>query len=540
MQSRPQYLLSVILLLGVALSTFPRPALAQAPDAAPDAVAAENGEATIREQTIYIPYDKLQGVFEKHGRGVFLPYDKFQELWKAARARDVKPAEPKPPVGSLITEIESEALVAGDVVRVEAKLKIEVLAEGWNEVPLRLADAAITAALLDGKPARIIGDDKAGYKLLIEKKGKQPQQLELKLDYSKAITRTPGQNKVSFQAPQAPVSRWRVRVGQSGVKVNIHPMIAATEVPEKGDGDTPGETVILAFVGAAPLVSIDWTPKAEGAAGMDALASVQAEQQVRVDEGVIRTRTIMNYNISRAELGQLVIEVPADHKVVNVFDANVRRWPVEKLDGRQRITAELYEPAKGSQQVTVELEKFAGDQPQSQVSVPVVRATGVERQQGLVVVQVAPGLRAEATEATGLLQVDAAELPKSLGHTKWDFSYRYAAVPFQLTFDIEKVQPRIVADSLVEAYLEPDKLSLDMATIYTIQKAGIFRLELDVPEGYDLRQVSGRQIGNAKPVRVLTRHLEGENNTRLVVNLAEKALGKVALIVESDFLRVRL
>ena len=31
----------------------------------------------------------------------------------------------------------------------------------------------------------------------------------------------PGQNSVSFQAPQAPVSRWRVRIPEAGVKVNL-------------------------------------------------------------------------------------------------------------------------------------------------------------------------------------------------------------------------------------------------------------------------------------------------------------------------------
>jgi len=550
----PRFFMAVLFLLA-ALTIFAAPTFAQTSDTPPDAAPVETTDdaekddaekadkdddaVPLREQTIYIPYEKLEGVFEKHGRGVFIPYEKFQELWKAARDKNVKPVEPKPPVGAVIGEIENEATVADDVVKVKALLKIEILTEGWNEVPLRLGDSAITSATIDGKPARIIGQAGMGYKLLVENKGKQPKQIELKLEYSKAITRTPGQNKVAFQAPQAPVSRWRVSVDQPGVKVNIHPMIAATEVPETDEpaAETEAEpkgTVILAFVGAAPLVTIDWTPKSEGAAGMEALASVHAEQQVRIDEGVIRTRVLLRYTISRAELDKLVIDVPADHKVVNVFDANVRRWPVEKTEGGQRITAELFEPAKGNQQVMVELEKFAGDQPQDQVGVPVVKAVGVERQQGEVVVKVASGLRAEAVEITGLLQVGAAELPPTLARTKWDFSYRYATVPFQLAFDIEKVQPRILADSLVEAYLEPNKLSLDMTTIYTIQKAGIFRLEIDVPEGYELRQVSGRQIGDARPVRVLTRHLEGEKKTRLVVNLAEKALGKVALVVQLE------
>ena len=178
----------------------------------------------------------------------------------------------------------------------KAKLKIEVLAEGWNEIPLRLADAAITAATLDGKPARIVGEPGQDYQLLVEKKGKEPEPMELALEYARAISRMPGQNSVSFQAPQAPVSRWRVVIPQAGVKVNLQPLIAATEVPaeKKPDGrqaakKTPDETVVLAFVGAAPMVRIDWTPKAEGATGLAALASVQAEQQVWITEGVVRT-----------------------------------------------------------------------------------------------------------------------------------------------------------------------------------------------------------------------------------------------------------
>ena len=191
---------------------------------------------------------------------------------------------------------------------------------------------------------------------------------------------------------------------------------------------------MLAFVGAAPVVRIDWTPKAEGATGLAAMASVQAEQQVWISEGVARTRTTLDYSISRAELGQLTIDVPADQKVVNVFDANVRQWSVETVEGRQRITAQLFEPAKSAQQVTVELEKFTGDKASETIEVPVVKAVGVgnKRQQGVVVVQMAEGLRAEAAKTSGLLQVDAGELPPALAAGKWAFSYRYATADYRV------------------------------------------------------------------------------------------------------------
>ena len=173
--------------------------------------------------------------------------------------------------------------------------------------------------------------------------------------------------------------------------------------------------MVLAFVGAAPKVRIDWTPKAEGATGLAALASVQAEQQVSINEGVVRTRTQLAYTISRAELGQI-----DDRGAGRPEGGQCLRRQRPAVVGRPRpatcrIAVQLFEPAKGSQHVIVELEKFAGeDKKPGERGVPVVKAAGVGRQQGVVVVQVAEGLRAETAKTTGLLQVDAAELPPGL------------------------------------------------------------------------------------------------------------------------------
>ncbi|MCX5655830.1 MAG: hypothetical protein NTY65_14420, partial [Planctomycetota bacterium] len=411
-----------------------------------------------------------------------------------------------------------------------AVARIEVLKEGWVEVPLRLGDVALTHATLDDRPARIVADAAGGYKLLIEKKGREPQQFTLKMEFAKAYTKAPGQNSVSIDTPQAPVSKWEVRIPEPGVKVNIQPLLAATEVPPAA-GAKAEETVVLAFVGAAPTVRIDWTPKAEGAKGLDALASAQVEQEVRIDEGVTRTRTRLAYEISRAELTRLEVEVPADQKVVNVFDANVREWSVAPAGATQKISAQLFEPAKQSQNLIVELEKFGGDQV-ADVTVPVVRALGVGRQQGVVVVQVAPGLRAEAARQSGLSQLDAGDLPQALAKGKWDFSYRYAALPFDLALRVEKVRPRILADSFVEARLGTESLTERLLAVFTIERAGVFRLEFDVPEGYDVRSVRGKQVPGAEAAQIDGHHLEGEKKTRLVVNLSRKALGKTAVEVQ--------
>ncbi|MBI2477647.1 MAG: hypothetical protein HYV60_03065 [Planctomycetia bacterium] len=239
-----------------------------------------------REQTIYIPYKQLQKVFEEQGRGVFVPYEKFRELWKKARASEQQPVGDRPPLGAIVTEIASEATVERDVINVQASVQIELLGKGWHEVPLRLSDAAIRSATIEGQPARVLTSEQ-GYKLLVQNTDETAERLTLDLEYSKAYSKSPGQNSVSLEAPQAPVNRWLIRIPQTGVKINIQPMIAATEAPAEAQAE---ETVVLAFVGAASTVRVDWTPKTEGAAGLEALATVQAQQEVSIDEGVVRTR----------------------------------------------------------------------------------------------------------------------------------------------------------------------------------------------------------------------------------------------------------
>lgn len=520
----------------------PKPAGAKPADPKPEPAKPSATAATIpsaapkdvplKEQTIYIPYTKLREIFETEKRGVFLPYDEFQKLWKAARENQPPvAAAAKPPVETLISEVANEAVVSRDVVKVSAKVKIELLAVGWHNIPLRLADAAISSATIDGKPARILFDRAASYRLVVERTADGPQQLELALEYAKTFTKRPGTNTVSFESPQAPVSRWTVRLDEPGVKIDIHPLIAASDVPP-ADPKKP-RSEILAFVGAAETVRIDWTPRAEGATGLDVLAGVQTEEQVSIDETAVHTRATLLYTISRASLATLKIDVPASHRVANVYEANVKRWSVEKpaaADAKtQRISVELFEPAKQTQSIVVELEQINEAAASRTTAVPVITAVGVGRQQGIVVVEIAEGLRAEAEKRSGLIQLDSNDLPAGLLNKPWAFSYRYASVPFELTLKVEKVQPRITTELLVEAGLQPDKLTLEAKAKILIEKAGVFQLELDIPKGFELGEVRGFRTDGFEPLAVDGFRVEGTDRTRAVVNLSRKAIGSVGL-----------
>ncbi|MEZ6136512.1 MAG: hypothetical protein R3C53_16575 [Pirellulaceae bacterium] len=524
------------------------------------------------ERTIYVPFAELEDVFEREGRGVFLPYEQFEKLWNAAR---VKPTAESggPPVNSIISAVNNEAVVEKDVVRVSAVLTIELLKEGWNHIPLRLADAAILSATIGDEPARILPAAGGGYQLLVENPTADAQQIELKLTYARAFEKSPGKNSVSFSAPQAPVNRWKIRIPQVGVKVNVDPMIAATEENSEGapansdiepntakdpsEDGSQTETVLLAFVGATPRVTIDWTPKAEGATGLDALVSVQVQQEIFLSEGTQRTRANISYEVSRAQISELAIEVPAEHKVVNVFDQNVRKWNVSTDGDVQTVAVELFEPATTLQRLSIELEKFdsAPDETSttSVIAVPKIRAVGVGRQQGTIFVHVDPDLRAEITARSGLLQMDVNEFSSTPSNDQsWTLAFRYASLPYELKLNIEKVQPRITVQQLVEMLLAPEQIDLKMSAVYNIEQAGVFQLDVQIPAGYEVQQVVGREINGAAAAVVDTFQVveaapeseeirppspdlpaasDATGRSRLLVNLGRKALGRIGLFI---------
>jgi len=520
---RNPFHLRLLLALAAAVPVFAADTPPPAPPAAPPPGTADT--PPLREQTIYIPYENLRKVFEKTGRGVFLPYEEFQKLWQAARQGEARPPEVKPPVDNLVAEIAGTATVAKDVIEVAAKLRIDLLKPGWNQVALRLGDVAITRATIGQAPARLLATPD-GYVLLVENPAKEPMTLDLELAFAKAFDKAPGRNSVSFQAPSTPVSTWDIRIPEPGVKVNVQPLLAATEAPTAPD---VAETRVLAFVGAAPAVRIEWTPKAEGAKGLTALASAQAETRVSIDEGVTRTRVVLNYTVSRAELSQFLVEAPADQKIVNVFDPNLREWSVAAAGAVQRITAQLFEPARERQSLVIELERFAAE---ADVAVPMVRALDVSRQQGVVAVKVAAGLRAEPLRRENLLQLDAAELPAGLAGEPWDFAYRYAALPFDLALRVEKILPRILAETLVEAHVHPEQAYLDVLAVFDVQRAGVFQLFFALPTDWDVRYVRGERLEGVTPAEVDSHHRVDDQPGRLAVNLSRQALGRVAVALQ--------
>ena len=486
----------------------------------------------IREQTIYVPFHKLRELFEAPGRGVYIPYERFQELWTKARAslEPVKP--PAPPVNSVIASMESDARVEGDVVLVKSTLSLDLLGKEWHEALLRLGDVAIRSAKLDGAPARIVSRPNEGYVLLVEPRtdGKESGLRTLEIEFAKAHEKTGGVQRVSFQTPSAVVHKWTIRVPGKANRVQAKPSVASRDLAVEG----AEETKIEAFLGPTLQVDLEWNAKAEGASGLEALVSVESRQEVSIEENAHLTKANIQYQISRAPVTQLQLRVSSDHKVVNVADANVKQWDVQPDGGGQLLKVDLFEPATKSQSLLVELERFFDKTPTEPVDLAQITVVNASRQQGMILLRAPESIRADVARRVGLSRVDASQLGLDPSGRPWTLALRHSTSAWSAALSVKAVEPRVVADTLTEVYLEPEMESVDWLGMLEVSRAGVFQLEAKLPTGFTVRDVVGRPAPGFEAAQVESHRVEGSDPTKLTIQLGRQSIGRLAVMARLE------
>ena len=351
-----------------------------------------------KEKNVYIPYEKLWETFEQDKRGVFLPHDEFERLWQKAYGTPETPPA-KPPRDAVIARLHGEILVGDDTAEAKVTMDIEVFAKGWLLLPLAMGDCAMIDPVIQGLPdARIIHDRERGYALLASNQQETSQKAVVTLRWVREISKAPGRNTLTFQAPAAPVNQWEVVIPAEDAQVEV----SGGHVVKEQLPAATGFTKVRLHVGADSQPAIAWTPKAEGAKGLDALINVSSLLAATLEEGMIRTQATVTVAVSRAPVAALAILLPREHRVTNVFDPNIREWRVSEQDHEQRLDITLHEPVTAEQTVILELERIQAGL--ATADIPCLKVPAAIRQQGVLAVFIGEGLKAEAGPRTGLTQ----------------------------------------------------------------------------------------------------------------------------------------
>jgi len=487
---------------------------AQNPPAAPPADSPEPPKTVTKERTIYVPFEKLEQVFEHQGRGVFLPYREFLEMWNKLNLPE-KLKNTEPPVEGVLAGANYVGQVTGDVAEIKAKLSFEALKDGWAKLSLGAGDLNIA----DAKSKALLNFADGGYEALFPSKGSY----ELQATIFGRVSRETGKSTLRLKLPRTSVSQFEMTIPEKDLDFTITPASAYSAV-ENPDGSTR----LAVYFGASQEVNISWT-KRTGETALAPLLFADVQTNVHFSAGVVGSDATVNYRILRAGVNSLEIVVPENQQVLAVSGQNLKEWTLKPERSGQRLHVDLHTPAKENYQLQIRMESALAQLPE-QAKLPLIQAQGVERQSGSIAVSADAELATQIGALENLTQQAVARDAKAAG--EFVGSFRYLRLPYAGTVSITEAQPQVEVASETLLRVTPESKELTARFDYTVKKAGIFAAQIELPAGFPQADATGGDIESSSVQKDGAKSL-------LNVKFTARRIGKFSFAVTAESPRAR-
>ena len=488
----------------------------------------ESGEAEAKpdtlERLIYLPYRNLKEVFAKHGSTVFMPYAEYLKLWEQSQAPAKKGVE------GVITEAHYTGSVDKSLLRIKAELTVRVLGKPWVEVPVTFGRAAVGKLTADKEGQVLLrGTGNGQYALLFGEAGEH----EVTLELATAITTSPDGRSAEFSVPPVGVTTFELAIPETDQTVEVSPQLVGLPI-EAADG----ETRIKANLGSTTRISARWHPRTSLKPDMDLLASVKNLQKISLRDGLVHTDAWLEYSVLRGEMTELAIAVPLGQRILGVTSSNakVRGWKKADEESRQTVTVEFLSPVKDKVTIEVHTEReFAAD------SIDVagrdgdgkylgIHSVDAVRESGQITVASASDISLQFEEMKELSRIEDDKVEAQVREAG-AASFKFYSPNVRLRVLAKPVEPRLQVASNYAFEIADDELQLTSTLIYTIERAGVFELSVNLPDNLEVDSVDGVITGQNGPA-VREHHVEGDSPRVLRIVLHRKTAADASLQIE--------
>ena len=465
------------------------------------------------DRLIYLPYKNLAAVFERENATVFMPYAQFQKLWR--NAHPLPPANPnQPPVSAVIAKADYSGVVENNLARVEAKYVIKVLDKPWARIPLKFGDAAVGKLTATNDQILIIGTGEGSYELLLPTVGEHTVTLEL---LTRVHTATDGRS-FELEVPVVGISNLNLTLPAPDQTIEVLPHLA-TGIPE-GDANT---TKVQASLGATNQFTAKWYPRVSKTPEMELLTTVNNQTHVRIADGLVQNEAILTYQVLRGEFHQAQISIPLGQRIIDVTAPNLKGYKVAQEANRQVLTVDLLAGTNKTVPIEVRTERAVTEEVMELGGVandgPTrgIHALGAVRESGLLVASHGPELALTVAKQQGLIRVEATDAPESLRRPD-NLYFKFFNPTFQLGVSARPVEPLVNATHHTVLRIQEDELRLEALLKYSVERAGLFELRYNLPDGLkiDVVECTNRQ-----------EHSVSADGKTLVITLNQKTQGEI-------------
>lgn len=378
--------------------------------------------------------------------------------------------------------------------------------------------AILRSATLDQKKVRWLTEDSHNrISLWAEEAGRHQIEYETIIPVG---AQSQGNSQITLPLAAGHYSLAKVRVvGEDSYRVESSRAVRA--VPSAQES---GTTELLLY--PSHWVDLTWGPRSRDLSREAALYYADANHLVQPVPGAVLTRHEFRLRFAQGSQEAFVFEVPRGQIVSSVESENVSFWSFDVE--QQTLEVRLSREASVAETIVFYTETPEGNLPfEVQTAFPELQ--GARNQVGQVRLATTEELQVEAVKSEGMVgSLTSGESVTSLEGMEGSKlvvreAFRYTRNGATLGFKAIPVEAEISVDSQQILTLGEDRTLLSVRTELSIDRAGVFALQMRIPDGYDLESLSEGSLSHWTYV--------DENKNLIQLNFKERLRGKVSLAV---------
>ena len=459
-------------------------------DAKPDAAAETGNETKLNswDRLIYVPFKKLEQVFDNQNASAVIPYGEYLELlqnYLNDKSGDIRSPD------AVITESHFKGNVEKDVVRLTGEFHVMVLKEqGWARLPLQFGDAAVGQVTANDDTRTLLrGIKKGHYELLLNGSGQHTITIELLA----TVKTSPEHHSFRINCPAVGISDLTLTIPKPDQAIEIAPLQVLLPLENEKDD----QTTIAASLGATNYFEARWNPEAGSKPIMDLLTSVKNRTSIRIEPGLIQSSASLQYEVLRGELTEVSCLAPLDAQIIDVVSSSgrIRQWKSTVIDkSHQQIRIELLTPVTDQFHVQIQTERSMTDETVQLIGkskdglLQGIHAGNVVRESGRLTVETDSSLTTMIRSQSGVKRTDA-EITETTNVTAIRQAWEFSGTTGTLIVAAAPVEPRIAVDQAAQIIFDNDQLRLTSQLKYNVERAGVFQLNLAYPKNLTIDSV---------------------------------------------------
>jgi len=374
-----------------------------------------------------------------------------------------------------IREVHYDAKLAETEARFTLDAEVEATTPGESFTPLLDGDVAI----LPGKLPDQLNLVREGNRYLLV--ASHPGRFKLRVEFVAKIQPDEPWNRVSFTGPTAVIGS--VCAQAPGADVGLELLTGTVLAASR----TNGVTRVEGFLGADPALTLRWQSKAAEVAHKD-VVSAEMLASVQLTPGVAKYSTEFRGDVVQGKLKQIRFGLPAGHSLTRLVGDQIRDWQVTTENGAQILAVEFLAPLEKAFTLTL-LSEQAVEPSAQPVALAIPLPLDVQRAAGQLTLT-AEDVTAEISEAGGLQQINAPGGALA--------AYRFYGPQFHLAAKLHRIEPALSASDRVTARLEETRLLVAHALTLTVEKAGVYTVELQPQPDCVVADVRGDGVDDWK------------------------------------------